>query len=446
MENDSRQMNSILYMLPCKKISDVCNYKFDNYEFKEILDEDKYLRNLIRGDVIDFINNKMKIYRIDFSKSENIETKVYFSNKVNIDFNLLRLYLIEFDADNMFFVLNCSMPSDDTHVVNTKELLNNHRKFMANYFYFNQDIGESYLHLKMYDKNYPLFSNDNKSISELLNIEFDFNNFNTRFVMISTFIDKTINMTDKNNEIYKFIDNCIYLNRGHFLEKEYKSYRTEDFISKSSNYGSVIAYKANDSFKSNAFKKINKRNMRAFYHEIFYEYIIALNYKIRLEKVLMEIGKIEYDKLSLKEYLSIQDKLLEYKRLSSESYFVNVSGFDNSNSWYHNVWDGLDIDLLDDEVDAKFKYSMDYIKMKLDLFEIKNNKVINGIAIYTAFVGSLALFVLATIQAVSCLTDAEGTELATKIAIAIAIAIFVTKVVFDAVKYINKNKVKKAKK
>ncbi len=440
MVNDSKQMNSILYMLPCKKKGDVCNFKIDNYEFKEILDEDKYLRNLIRGDVIDFINNKMKIYRIDFSKSENIETKVYFSNKVNIDFNLLRLYLIEFDADNMFFVLNCSMPSDDTHVVNTKEILNNHRKFMANYFYFNQDSGESYLHLKMYDKNYPLFSNDNKSISELLNIEFDFNNFNTRFVMISTFIDKSINMNDKNNEIYKFIDDCIYINRGYFLEKEYKSYRTENFISKSSNYGSVIAYKANYDIESEDFINVNKRNMRAFYHELFYEYIIALNYKIRLEKFLIKIGKLKYDTKKPKEYINMKNDLLEYKRFSSESYFVNVSGFDTSNSWYHNIWDGLDIDLLDEEVDTKFKYSMEYIKIKLDELEIKHNRFINFITSYAAFIGSLALFVLAVIQSVSCLTDTEGTKLAALISIGVAGGVFVIKVIFDIIKFVNKNR------
>ena len=448
MENtirDNKIMASTLYILPCKKAGSVDEYKLDKYELKRIND-DINLRTLIRGDVIDFINNKMKVHRIDFNDN-NVNAEICIrnikgddSNNTRTIFKLMRAYLIEIDVDNMFLVLNTCLPSDEI-IVSSKDVIDRHSDFMNNYFKYD-DNNKSAMLIRLNGNDYPLTSSSVDSISSLFKIEFDFDNFNARFLMVSTFMDPNIKMDGKNNEIYEFIDECVYLDSGSFIEKDYKSYRTERFITKSSNYGNVIAYKAIYDSKNNILKKANDKNMRAFYHELLYEYIIALNYKIRLEKFLIKIGKLKYETKSSKEFKWMHDDLLEYKRFSSESYFVNVSGIDFSNSWYHNVWDGLDIDILDNEVESKFKYSMDYIKVKLDELESKNRKINKVLNTYTAFIVSLALFILALIQSISCLYDTDVTATVAKVAVIVAGVVLGIKILLDILNLLSNRKTK----
>jgi len=434
IENKENFLSSVYYVFPCKINGEINNKKIGKYPFIDNKNNrNTYLKPLIRNDVKEFIK-KMDEYKLDFNDEFDL---ICGDTKLAIKIPEIKILSV-LDNDNAFLMIYCNFFKDN-EFIDAKICIKNHIKLMKNYYMYDENGIDSKIKIKIDGIEYPLFSKTNDSIEKLLDISFDFNKYNLRFFMQSYYLYVDDNEDKELDEIFKFCDRSCRINeKKYYIDLKYKTFYTNAFVVKTSEYGINICrrytkerYDEDNKNSDNQDPQGYNWNTGNLKNEYIYEFIIALNYYFRLHKFLNTLGEIDYKvKKKGKEYKALKDKLFEYKRFSSECFFKNVSLLDFSNSMYHNIYDGFDLELLDNEVEAKFQYSLDYIKSKLD----EHYRPINAITSATTFIASAALFLLAVIQAFSCITDTNGTIVAMVIAIGLVLIVLVGKIIIDHIK------------
>lgn len=401
--NNENQLTTVLYYFPCTIDNDVESFRLGKLEFAKMQSRK---RNLIRNDVRNFID-KTLIYQLDL---KNINTTLFFEKENKADISLIKLntiYLCIFDKSNAFLIFGCGIDSFDAIPGALIDVcIKNHIDFMTNYYknvsIKNEDGSieiSSKLHLKLEENDIKFFSNvDPYALNNQLGIKFDFNALNARFFMNTTILN------DYDRNLY--LEHCINItNNTLYVDLEKKVFITKYYASKSSDFGNVIVYKYDVKKNTDEFNELNSKAMNMLYTEYFYDYLIALNYRIRIEKMLHRIGELKYNTSDSVECRKVISYLNDYRRISSECYFANVSAFDTINSWYHNVLNGFDVDIMNEELEMKFRNSIDHLKNRLREAEANETIKINIFNSVKSYIADLSLFVIAVFQVILCFSS-----------------------------------------
>ncbi len=429
--NNNVQWSTVLYFFPFVQKEDFKKIKLTddketekegiklNDEMSFILDDrnKNHYRKMIRNDVLNQIknldvyklynsnDNELKIKSIITEKNKETKEIKYYESNIDKLILLRDIYIYVIDKENCFMVFQCSFDNEcNKKPYSIESITNAHIHFVNNYFKNDDknfivsneikeiekaEIGDDFKNAYIrfcYGENEYSFS----SFALKSNIAFNFENYYMRYLIQMTLFDNKVNKEDL---LEKLCGSSI-----DYSNDKNNTFIQKNRICKSSGFGSVILYSVEEGLTDKFDYELNRYNMNLFHNEYKYHFVLLLNYRIRIEKQLDDIGNIIYDLIDSSEYKKILSNLNEYKLNSAKFYFENVSRLDYINAWYNQLKIGFNVDKLDDELNIKLKYSSEYLNTKMSEAIERENR---GLNIFLAIIGptsNVSLFILALFQ------------------------------------------------
>lgn len=424
-------LSTIYYFIPCNLINSTITFQelLANYSFVEDNKRKQYIRHLIRPNVKTCIN-EINLYSL---KNKDNMRPIFGFNIINYNnFSLILNNILLCKINNNYLlILECGNKINDLSL-NICDFVASHVKLINSYFKNNSNNlltnNEEILNIKI-DNIKEL------TISELgynLGFNFDFNSFPIMYLSQIALLDKNINKEQILEQISNgtinikdsyFKDNIKYINQA---------------ITKSSNFGNCIIYEL-DKDDININKK-NIENLSLLKNEFFYDFIIAMNYKIMLEKQLLYLSTIKWDDSNSLEYKDVLDKAQEQQKALAKYYFLHISFNDYVNIWYYDIFDKFYIKDLNTELELKYQNTITYLKNRIDNQIEIENKGINAFTTISQIVANTALFILTIFEVFSGLTI--GFTWNVIVALCISITILVIIIISQIILYNRKKKIK----
>ena len=428
------ERSSIYYFFPFRTEKD---FSGDTVAFDENLVFKKtpiYTRKLMRSDVKDCIT-KMDHYMLDKDSNPTLAINTYcflrdenghklnqvVLTNISNTIMLSGISIYRFDKENQFLVLRCYFNEENLESSeNMERIVRASAHFVNNYFKITstgnwrsegkdspmmepatiihqekpldvldgKTTHDSYVTVQINDKEYTFCEGAN-SFTSVAGFIFDFDNYQAQY------LSRFFLYENDPAKRYSYGERLAAgSTRNYILHPEEESFETQSYTSMFSSFGSsIIAFKPDTlelAKDQEEIEALNRANRGIFYSELLYDFLIAINYRIRIKKQILKIGKINYDYNSKRQYLKIRKEIQTYSRESALYYFENVSQFDSVNQWYKKLMEGLNIVDLCDELEAKLKDANSYIGyITQELKEAKEKKANRTAYIFSAIVGTV---------------------------------------------------------
>ena len=434
-----KQLSTIYYFLPFtteqydEKAETI---KIDEgFVFKRV--HNNY-RNLVRTDVVMCLE-KIECFKLDNEYGKNLainsycvlrddngyKTDEYAKTNLSTAITLLDVWIYSFDKDNQFLVLQCCFDKrnieDGEKPLEMNQLLSAHAHLVNNYFKVLPDsfniknsgdlldildetsFFDSFITISIKGVEYTLL-NGEKSLTRLADFKFNFNDYPIQFL-------SQLYMLEDNLENRMNHGECLsYGVRNTFLdEPNHNVFKTKKFLSFSSGFGSTIIYYKDNKLDvekdAELIKKHNNMNMNLLNNEIFYDFIIAINYRNRIKRQINTTGEINYDTNDNRQFEKIREEINVHYRETSLYYFESVSQSDVVNGWYKKLFERLEIAELAKELENRLNAANTYISYKID--EVRENKrnFSNKTAYILSTIVGTILAIFEMIQAIFAFTE-----------------------------------------
>ena len=430
--NNLKQLSTVYYFLPFS--SDAYDSKKeiikidDGFVFK--LSKDNNFRNFVRADIKACLE-KVNCYKLDNEDNKTLSINSYaflkdgegnILNKVlktNLKdaITLLDLWIYSFDKDNQFLVLQCCFDKKEVEEIETplsmNQIINAHQHLLNNYFKLPVDDYEikdseildildsnfihSFITISINEKEYT-FEKGGQSLTSLAGLHFNFNNYPLQFISQFYMFEDDLNHRIHDGE-------CIaYGVRNPYLEDPEKNiFQIKKFLSFSSTFGSTIIHyreNTNNMLDDTLIEETITRNNDAFNKEMFYDFILAINYRNRVKRHINLTGNLDYDTADKKQFERIRKEINVYYKETALYYFESVSQSDFINGWYKKLFERFEIEGLAKELENRLNAANTYISYKLDEARDKKRSFVNKTAFIFSTIASTVLAVFTLIQAV----------------------------------------------
>ena len=440
VKND-KQVSVVLYFLPfSSKGKEIQGDKFvidENLILTKNQSEARYFRNPVRSDIKKCLDNlsiyslfkksnydgglSIKSFKTEIIRNEQKEIVSKKACETNLSeiLKVLNIAVYRFDDDNQFLVLQCMFDDPEKeHGYDIEKVVKTHAHFVNNYFKSSNDfvIEESDTKFDIFEDashqsafiqlcykkdgkeyQYNIQDKTNNSISKQDGITFKFDSYHIRYLIQTALFDQEY---DKKLFVKQMsagtLNPMLKYDDGEIFE-------TNKMISLTTNFGSSLLYWREKNESEEAWNTRNDISVKLFYNELVYDFIVAMNYHIRVEKQIEQLGCVNYDAKDSHDYRTILNAQKKYKRDTALYYFLNVSQFDYVNKWYHSLVRGFNTDELDDELEIKFQNSIDYLDEKMNNLAKKENRFIIGVLSIVAVAANVGLFIMAMLEAADAL-------------------------------------------
>lgn len=297
-------------------------------------------RNLMRSDVKTCIES-IKHYRLDkdihptlksycFLRDENNRktNKVVLANLSDI-LILHTISIYSFDKENQFLVLHCYFKDESSkdrsyQSFDMEKVIRAHGHFVNNVFKsklislknadgvlvhdiepelvvqdepYNVLEGwethDSFITLAIGDKEYT-FSGGKDSLPEITGFKFEFKDYQVHY------LSRLFLYEDNLENRYSYAERLSGGSMRTYMERpERNALDTKRYTAMFSYFGSsIISFKPDEldiEKDKEEIEYLNEANKRLFLHELFYDFLIAINYRIRIKRQILDIGKINYN-------------------------------------------------------------------------------------------------------------------------------------------------------
>lgn len=349
---------------------------------------------VFRKDFVNCIENNTTLYNLKINNHNNEKKHIYITDEANktkfkcFDYSqLTEIQIVVFADGAKCLILKCNFNFD----VECEELIKFHQSIVRNY-YKRKEHGYA-LGFDLKDSIYTLgdFESD-------YNVKFDFSTYQIQFLTQSHLNSKIYirNYAEKyNNLLSNAISNEVYLNQ---LESNDVLSLNDRFVI-SSFLGTSISF-----HNDNDHEIDDQRNINNFHNEYLPAYLMAVNYKIIIEKLMIVLSElttkeaIQKNKKYHNSFNVIQRRINEYKLSELKYDFLYPSFLNFFNKYYLSVRKGLLLEQLSEELNSNLNDSHDYIEFQVKQIETQKDRKLNFLTQICTMFGSLAMFVFAAIQ------------------------------------------------
>ena len=400
----------------------------------------------------------IKSFKTEIIKNEQKEIVSKKACETNLSevLKVLNIAVYRFDDDNQFLVLQCMFDDPEKeHGYDIEKVVKTHAHFVNNYFKSSNDfvIEESDTKFDIFEDashqsafiqlcykkdgkeyQYNIQDKTNNSISKQDGITFKFDSYHIRYLTQTALFDQEY---DKKLFVKQMsagtLNPMLKYDDGEIFE-------TNKMISLTTNFGSSLLYWREKNETEEAWNTRNDISVKLFYNELVYDFIVAMNYHIRVEKQIETLGQLKFDAKDSHDYRTILNAQKKYKRDTALYYFLNVSQFDYVNKWYHSLVRGFNTDELDDELEIKFQSSIDYLDERMQYLSKRENRAMVGFISIVAVAANIALFIMSMFEVA---TAFEQVTVAVLVALIISGVIIASSIIFGVAFYIKKRKINK---